>query len=510
MNHLSQWRVAMSKFDSASRQWFGDCLFIVCGGATAAMLMGLPLGVAKAAGFGGGHAFAMPVHVGGGHAAFMPHPAPVVRAAPQRPVHAKYVPQQRPAQMKVAQEHKAQPHVSKKQPPQSLLARHAATAKAPAATHHEHDLSTRQKLAQMHRTSQKHTVSEPLSHQNSLLHASQQASSSHQRPSATRGTQPLLPGRQHAKSQAIASRDTSYHKSIDWPERLSRYDDWRHSRWARDWWWYHHHFHDYYGYWEHYALWHDGWWWYPGEYDDYVAARRQYAIAVIESQIAYAQEVLDEAVSSGEQAQSKLDGYQARIAAARSAIGDAMAEQSADNKSMHEIEAQMVSEQGPDSELGKAQAKVDEIRLLLDKEAHRVLSLPQHSSQPKAAECAHELAILSPDQKDQLKSDAQFRAAEEELKAAIQEVVRVRRKLFETNKDWVAARDAATQAQHERAQADNELGKYTGPVQLGPKSQLHTAEALASQAREIIAAGRAALRSLGVSVPYAGSSASSS
>ncbi len=240
---------------------------------------------------------------------------------------------------------------------------------------------------------------------------------------------------EHGQSSKSTGRLAEHHRA---------YDDWHHSRWDRDYWWYHHHFHDYYAYWEHYGLWHDrDWWW--DDYD-YGEAWRVGTIAAIESQVAYAEEVLGEAVSSQAHAQDKLDEYHERIAAARTAIENATAEQSDDKSSMHKIEAQVISGQGPGSDLSKAQAKVDELRQSLDGEAHRVISLPPHEGKPTSADYVRELAILSPDQKDQLTGDAQFRAVEEEVKAATGEVLRLRRALFEANSDWVTARDAAEKA----------------------------------------------------------------
>ena len=69
--------------------------------------------------------------------------------------------------------------------------------------------------------------------------------------------------------------------------------------------------------------------------------------------------------------------------------------------------------------------------------------------------------------------------------------------LFEKDPDWVAARDAALKAKQVQAEANRELGKVTGVGQLGPKLDLHSVQDLAAQARAVIAAGRAALRSLG-------------
>ena len=490
----------MSKSDWASRPLFCVCQLLVWGATNVVLLVGLSRGIAMAAFPGGFRPGAMPFF--GGHGgAFVPRSsAPVYRPAPRQPPHAKYVPPKRPPQKAVPQEHKPQQHVPQKQAPQHMRDRRAMPPKVPAATKGQQESSERRKPQHIQRSPipgnhvPKDMIRQRLDHQRLVPPRRQIGNLSKESPRYQHDPNQHGPS---SKSIGLAA------------ERHRPYDDWRHSRWDRDYWWYNHHFHDHYAYWEHYSLWHDRDWWYWDDYD-YDEAWREATIAAIESQVAYAEDVLGEAVSSQEQAQDKLDEYHQRITAARTAIENASAEQADNNKSMHGIEAQVISAQGPDSALSKAQAKVDELRQSLDGEVHRVLSLPPHAGKPTWADYVRELAILLPDQKEQLANDAKFRAVEEDVKAATREVLRERRALFEANADWVAARDAAFQAQRENAEADRELGKYTGPIQLAPKRQLRTAAGLASQAREIIAAGKAALRSLGARVPDAGSSANSS
>ena len=428
-------------------------------------------------------------HLGGG---FVPRTAaPVYRPAPQKPMHEKYLPPKRPPQKAVPQEHKGQQHAPRKQAPEQMQNHRTVPAETPSKTPAPNQGRQREanKIKRQHDPQKQRSPSPEPEHSFQGHEDLIRQRLDHRR---------LIPTPIGKEDQGNHSQHSTYQhdpssKAI--AEHRTPHDDWHHSRWDRDYWWYNHHFHDHYAYWEHYALWDGPDWWYWDDYD-YDEAQREATIAAIESQIAYAEEVLDETVLSEQQAQEKLDEYQKRIAAARSVIESASAEHAADNKAMRDFEAQVISAQAPDSALSKAQAKVDELRQSLDKEAHRVLSLPPHAGKPGAADYVRELAILSPDQKEQLAGDAQFRAVEEEVKAATRQVLSVRRPLFEANPDWVAARDAALKAQRENDQADRELGKYTGPAQLAPKQKLHTAEAIADQARQVIAAGKAALRVL--------------
>ncbi len=217
--------------------------------------------------------------------------------------------------------------------------------------------------------------------------------------------------------------------------------------------------------------------------------------------IAAAEEVLESAVSSQEMSEQELEADHERIVEARAAIDGGVAQQIESNKTMREIEARLLAEQGSDSEVVRAQAKVEAARAAIDREVHRVLSLPPHDGTPTSAECAHEIAMLSPDQKERLDGDASFSEAIAKLRAAVQEVARVRQALFETDPDWVAARDKAVKAKQAQTQGNRDLDKVTGVGRLSLNLELHGAQELAAEARAVIAAGRAAIRSLGASVP---------
>ncbi len=260
-----------------------------------------------------------------------------------------------------------------------------------------------------------------------------------------------------------------------------------------------------YAYWDHpwydAGYYYDGYWYADSPYYDYYGVQRQMAIASIAGQIAAAQEVLDSAVSSQESLEKDRQAATERIKNARDTIQSALDQQTSSTKTMRDIEDRLTKQQGPNSELRQAQAKVDASRAEIDAQAHRVLGLPAHAGTPTAAEYAHEIAMLTPAQKEQLDQDVRFREAMEKLKAAAHDVAQVQKALFEKDPEWVEARDAALKAKQEQTAADRQLGKDTGVAQLGKKVDMEAAQDLAAQAREVIAAGRAALRSLGATPP---------
>jgi hypothetical protein len=426
---------------------------------------------------GGGHAGGG--YHGGGQAARMPipnyHPAakPIPRKPiPQKPTPHKPVPQRSMHQKPVPQQQVAQKHELQKHAPQEHASLgHSPGTVPPGKTQPSQPAPNARRVP--------HSWDRPLPSK----HSGPTSSPSRLHPPLNAEKKPST-SKSPKKSHALAS----YHG-----ER--RDPGWHHSPWHHSW----RHYGDYYdGYYDNY---YDDYWYATNPFLDYAEVQRQAAIYSIRAQVAVAEEVLQSAVSRQEMLESELRSAQQRISSARATIDGAVAQQSENNRAMRGIEAELIAKQESDSELVQAQADVDAMRAALDGEVHRVLSLPPHEDAPGSADYAHEIAMLSPGQKEKLDADGPFRAAAEKLRAAVQKVGRARQALFEKDPDWVAARDKAAKARQEQTQADRDLGKVTGVAKLGRKLDLYDVQNLAAQAREIIAAGRAALRSLGADVP---------
>jgi hypothetical protein len=201
--------------------------------------------------------------------------------------------------------------------------------------------------------------------------------------------------------------------------------------------------------------------------------------------------------------ETELKEAQQQIASVRKTIEGAAATQVKSNKTMREIESQLTAKQGPGSELGEAQSKVDAMRALVARELRRALSLPQHAGTPTAADYAHEIASLTPAQKEKLDKDSRFVQEAGRLEAAVHELVRARQSVCEKDPAYVAARTAAHQGEREHFNLDREMGKVAGAGQVGHARELREVEKLAERARMTIAVGRTALRHLGASTAVA-------
>ena len=419
------------------------CRIVVSGMVIAALLAGFSFSRAMAAGHGGGGHGAAGVQRSFSYSVPMPAamrylPGPF---APKSPTHRNYLPQKPAPQSSVAQKHSPQKHA-----PQKHLAQQYATPKH---------------LAQR-RNPGKNSVG--------TLTLQKHASP--------------MPASLVSQTYPLTSR-TNWSPSVNQPvATYSLNREWAGTPYERRWhdlhrpWWHHRWWDDNYGYFGG-----DGWYSAGYSYDS-SAYQQQMAIQSIRAQIEAAEGVLQDAVSQAEIRKSEREAAQQRITEARAAIDRTAAEQLAINQALRAIEAKLLAEQESDSEVARAEARLKEMEVALDREMHRVLSLPEHATTPTAADYAREFSMLLPHQKAKLHQDPLAHRAIENLKAVAEDAVRARKALFEKDPAWSAAKDAALKARREHAQANRDL------------SEIESAESLAAQARKTIAAGKAALRSL--------------
>lgn len=444
----------MAAFSWAIGRNLPVCRATIFGAVITVVLVGFALPTALAGHGGSFH--------GGSYAAWRPAPryhspqqyAPQKPAA-KKPAHKQYVPPKHVPQKQVAQKHESQKHA-----PQHHLARVNTFRKSQGTYGPEKSLAKRS-------MSPKHVASAYKRSRSTLTTAKKRALD-------------------HSHSHA------PHHAYRHYPRR--HYPGWHYSHLRH-----HHRHHPWWLYVDYYDC--DDYW-YPGDaYDADAEFQRQTAINGVRAQIAAAEEVLQNAVARQKMAEKDLQEAQRRIAKARVAIQDSGTEQVKSNKTMREIEVRLIAGQEPGSAVVQALAKVEAMRVAFDREIHRVLSLPAHAGSPTSADYAHEIAMLSSAQKETLDKDGLFLEAIGNLKAAMRKAASAQHALFEKDPGWIAARDKAVKARHAQTQAERDLGAVTSAGQLSPKIQLHGAQDLAAQARAVIAAGRAALRSLGASAP---------
>lgn len=234
-------------------------------------------------------------------------------------------------------------------------------------------------------------------------------------------------------------------------------------------------------------------------------ARKERTIKSIQQQVAAARQVLAAAESQTAMSQAQVNQALSKLSGIRDDLetGHDDAEQAA--KTLHEIEAEILAEQQPDSDLGRAQAVVAQAKDDVHREIHRVLRLPNVHEKPGDAARLTDLANLSPVQRKLLENDNGYRSAQDRMREAGRNADQVRQKLLQADSNWVAASQDLAEAK-KRSRDESQQAKTAGLSSLGDRRDLRSAQNVAAAARAIIAQGEARLRQLGAKSSGGGSS----
>jgi DNA repair exonuclease SbcCD ATPase subunit len=226
-------------------------------------------------------------------------------------------------------------------------------------------------------------------------------------------------------------------------------------------------------------------------------SRKKQTIQEIQNQVAIARQALAAAESQFAMSEKELNLMRERLAAIRSEMTAAGSEERRAREELREIESSIVGDQGPDSPLGNAQADIDEAELLLHREMHRVVPLPEHTTKAMLADRAADARLLSDDERKALRNDDQYQLAQAKLTAARRAFTQTRQDLLKRNPEWVAASKAVADA-HKRESMLKQKGNASARGSLPARRDLCTAEDVAAAARATILQGEAMLRHLGV------------
>jgi hypothetical protein len=166
-------------------------------------------------------------------------------------------------------------------------------------------------------------------------------------------------------------------------------------------------------------------------------------------------------------------------------------------RKQRDLEGKIVANQAPDSELGKAEAALEESQLKLDAEVHRILKLPAHSGPTDEEDRFKERSRLNEDQRSQLHQDAEYQAALDGVRAASEEASRVRHALFAKDAEWQAAFKERQSSEQSMLAAEKEQHR-SGMAAAAGRNQLRNASEVAAYARQLIGEGESQLSVLGV------------
>lgn len=227
------------------------------------------------------------------------------------------------------------------------------------------------------------------------------------------------------------------------------------------------------------------------------AARKKQMIQSIQNQVSAARQVLTAAESQTTMSQSQLSAAIARIEEAKQSIGEADSSGDSSMATLRGIEERLLDAVEPDSELGRAEAAVENAHELLDRELHRILTLPLHDGKLTAEDRESDRQLLSKSDRDSLRSDAEYQQALRDLGAAKQQYSRLRMDFFKRDSEWVAVSQSCREAARDEDKARQQATTAARQA-LPARREARNAQEVAEVARLTIAQGEALLRQLGV------------
>lgn len=225
--------------------------------------------------------------------------------------------------------------------------------------------------------------------------------------------------------------------------------------------------------------------------------RKQQMIQTIQKQIQAAQRVLAAAQSKGAMSQQQVSQALAELSSLHSNIEAAREDVQAMRQTLRSIEEDILDEQEPDSEYGRAEAALEKAKKELHRVVHSYVHRPDDPDQSTDGALFSDLAQLSNAQRKTLEADRRYHEAKAAQQAAGRDLEHVKQALFEKDSYWVSARKDLTEAEN-RARDTSQQAAAAGVGSLGERQDLRDAQKVAAMARAVIQRGQARLRALGV------------
>jgi hypothetical protein len=166
------------------------------------------------------------------------------------------------------------------------------------------------------------------------------------------------------------------------------------------------------------------------------------------SQIAMAQEKLDEAKKKGVMKQEEIDTWQQRLDQAREAVEASEIKSQSLRKELHEIEENVLFAQSSDSEVVRSQAAVDQAKEKLERIIQRVVSSPAYLKRIKRVEAVENAGHLRSEvRKAMLESNPEYQKALSEYGAAKKDLQKKRMEVLGQSQAWQTASNAIREAE---------------------------------------------------------------
>ncbi len=236
-------------------------------------------------------------------------------------------------------------------------------------------------------------------------------------------------------------------------------------------------------------------------------AQRVQMIRSLKAQVSAANQVLKTAESQSSMTADKIQGLMKNLDDIRHDMAQAHVDIHNAAKELRLIEADILDEQADDSDYAKAEHDLAEANAAL---IHLASShAPEIEIDQDVQSWSDMLAKLSKQKTDEVKADPEFKESYENLLSQQSRIANVRRKLFERDKKWIAAKQELDKAsRHSRTEVPD--ARPDAVRVLTEKQELQQLQMVISNARAIATQGELRLRQLGVNTSTNRSNASRS
>lgn len=233
-------------------------------------------------------------------------------------------------------------------------------------------------------------------------------------------------------------------------------------------------------------------------------AQRSQMIRALKSQVSAANQVLKTAESQSAATSAdvaalmrNLDGIRRDMESAHNDIHEAA-------KELRLVEADILDDQPADSDFAKAEQEQAEANAAL---VHLADSYAPEASEKELTTWSDLLEKLPKPKLDAIKADPEFGKLIENLRASESQLAAVRKKVFESDAKWIAAKKALDKAsRHSRSEIPNPRPDAV-KVQT-EKQELRQLQIVVENARALVAQGELRLHQLGVSTGHTNSTRS--
>ncbi len=235
-----------------------------------------------------------------------------------------------------------------------------------------------------------------------------------------------------------------------------------------------------------------------GHHHNYNAAARQRMIQAAQANLAAARKAQALAQVQMHEAQGTIDTANARIRAAKSSMDEAKSEEHNSHMSLQEIQARLIEETGPNSEISKAHAALLAAFDEFHDQNKRVLDSDEYKSKvAELTEPEDRLKKLPKVREEVFKSDDQYQSALNRVKEEKVKFGQLRTAMVRSSPEWMAMSEQVREAIKSQNHAEIEaIGG--GSAKMRAKYRLRDAQEVYAAATMTINQCEAILRRLGV------------